>query len=239
MSLPSRRPRFARPRDRVFRILAVCSGNVCRSAQAEQLLRLRIPQAFGRAEIEALEVTSAGIRATPGQPMDPNAAAEVRLLGVTDSDEHRSRRLQRGQLLQADLILGLARTHRQAAIARRPSTVDRAFTLVEFTMLVEALAARRDGGGVEPLGKDGFAAFMRGVVRAAADARATTPMPALEVLLDIRDPYRHGAEVYRRSADSIDRNVARLSLALTALASREAAEPELIVPRPRRLRAAV
>ena len=52
------------------RILIVCTGNICRSPLAEQLLR----QNLTAAGIDAV-VTSAGTRAMTGSAMTPEAAA--------------------------------------------------------------------------------------------------------------------------------------------------------------------
>ena len=223
MLIPSRRPRFVRPRDRAFRILAVGHADACREPQAAQLLRLRLPHAFGGAQADALEVTSAGTRANDGAPMDHHAAEEAELLGVAGTGLHVARRLQRSQLQRADLVLGMAREHSEVAIDLRPEIAPRTFTLVGFTMLVEALASGEAGVPVEPLGSAGPAPFMRSVVRAADAARDKVAPPLPEVLLDILDPYRHGG-VYRRSVESIDRNVARLAIALDELASGRAAD---------------
>ena len=223
MLIPSRRPKLLRPRSRAFRIVAVCTGDTSRSPQAAQLLRLRLPNAFDRTALDVLEVTSAGTGATDGQPMDPHAAEEAELLGAVGAERHVARRLQSSHLQRADLVLGMAREHSEAAIALRPAVAARTFTLAGFTMLVEALASGEAGVPVEPLGRDGFASFMRGVVLAADEAREIVPPPMPDGLLDILDPYRHGGEVYRRSAASIDRNVARLSLALADLARGSAA----------------
>ncbi|MBO1769505.1 hypothetical protein [Agrococcus sp. TF02-05] len=220
-----RRPVPARE-DRVFRILTVCTGNICRSPQAEQLLRVRVPQAFGREEIAALHVSSAGTAPSEGAPMDRWAIDEAVRLGITDTDHHRALRLDRSMLLEADLVLGMTREHRRVASGRRGAPPERAFTLVEFRLVVEALAKRGSAAGVPPLGEDGFAAFMRRLVAAAAAARDSVRMPKPELLLDIIDPYRFDADVYRRSADAIDRNVTQLATAIATLARGETAPPQ-------------
>lgn len=218
MSFAARRRPTASTEGRVFRILAVCTGNICRSPQAEQLLRTRVPEAFGRVDIAALHVSSAGTAPGEDVPMDRWAAAEAQRLGITDTAHHRSRRLDRAMLDEADLVLGMTRDHRRAASGRRGAPPERVFTLIELRLLVEALAARGPDAGVTPLGEDGFAAFMRRIVAAAAAARPTVRMPRPEQLLDIVDPYRSAPDVYRRSAESIDSNVTRLASAIVTLA---------------------
>ncbi|MFC4243336.1 low molecular weight phosphatase family protein [Gryllotalpicola reticulitermitis] len=123
-----------------FRVLAVCSGNVCRSPLAELLLRNGLS---ARAD---LVVVSAGTIARPGQRM----AAEMISAGVPfglDPDaavHHRAARLSEQSVAKADLILGLTREHRAAAVGIRPGAVSRTFTLNEFSRLVSAAEARSE-----------------------------------------------------------------------------------------------
>lgn len=219
MPLPSQKTPEPRATDGVFRILTVCSGNLCRSPQAEQLLRLRVPQAFRRDAIPALRVASAGTKAFDGDPMDPLAAVEGERLGIGDTREHRARRIREAHVADADLILGMAREHRAAAATLEPKANRRVFTLVEFARIVEALASGQFEVTVRPLGDDGFAAFMQRVVEAANTVRGLMPVPQDQVELDVEDPYRLDHEVYVRSADAVDLLVTRVASALRVLAA--------------------
>ena len=205
----------------VFRILTICSGNICRSPQAEQLLRARLPLAV-RGASGAIEVTSAGTMALDGDAMEAQAAVEAARLGITDAAAHRARRLLPVQVQQADLILGLAQQHRGAAIRAVPAARRRTFTLIEFTRVVEALAAGEGPCTIAPLGDDGAPAFLRRVVE-AADLRGLLPQ-STQHGIDIDDPYGRSSAVYRRSADAVAEHVDRLTTALGALASGSARE---------------
>jgi protein-tyrosine phosphatase len=219
MPLPGRSSSVEHRTDPVFRILTVCSGNLCRSPQAEQLLRKRIPAAFGRTDVPALSVASAGTMAYDGEPMDPPAATEAQRLGIADFHAHRTRRIREPHVQEADLILGLSREHRGASVRLEPRANRRAFTLVEFARIVEALARGDLQVPVAPLGDPGFATFMRGVVSAASTGRGLMPMPETPDELDVEDPYRLEAEVYRRSADAVDHHVGRIASSLVLLAA--------------------
>ncbi|WP_072312870.1 arsenate reductase/protein-tyrosine-phosphatase family protein [Agrococcus sp. Marseille-P2731] len=201
-------------RDAAFRILAVCTGNICRSPQAEQLLRARLPRALG-AEAGAIEVTSAGTIAVDGAEMEALAVAEARRLGITDSAAHVARRLLPDQVQQADLVLALARDHRSAVVRALPRANHRVFTLIELTRVVEWLA-ERSGPAIEPAGPD-VPAFLRRVVGAAGRSRGLLPPGASEDI-DIDDPYGRSPDHYRRSADAVAEHVDRLATALGALA---------------------
>ena len=217
MAFLRRRLPLVREADPVFRILAVCTGNICRSPQAAQLLRARIPAAFGRSGIDALEVSSAGTGAYDGVPMDPYAALEAERLGITDAALHRARRLDRAIVAGADVVLTMDREHR--AEVDRLRTGVHSFTLVEFSLVVEHLASGKAASTLPPLALEGFAAFMRRLVDAAHVERALAPLPRVAVALDIVDPYRRAQDAYRQSADSIDAAVSRLAAALRAVAA--------------------
>lgn len=176
--------------DEAFRILVVCTGNLCRSPLAESLLRERLgslpPQAG------AVVVTSAGTRAPAGSPADPPAIAAGASIGV-DLRAHRATRLRAADVEAADLVIGLAREHRSAVAALAPTAARRAFTLVE---LARALHAAADGAP-EPATRS-----IRQAVDAAVAVRGMLPA-ARPSALDVADPYRRSAAVHRRTAVEI------------------------------------
>ena len=129
MAFHRRRVPVLRQTDPVFRMLTVCTGNICRSPQAEQLLRARIPAAFGRGGIDALEISSAGIAAYDGVPMDPYAVQEVERLGITDAALHRARRLTKAIVSGVDVVLTMDRGHRSEVDRLRTGAP--CFTLIE------------------------------------------------------------------------------------------------------------
>lgn len=199
-----------------FCILAVCTGNLCRSPQLEQLLRARLPLALPGAEAPVVEIVSAGTMAVDGSPMDALAIAEAERLGVTDTAAHRARRLLPEHIEAADLVLGLTHEHRGAAVRAAPRANHRTFTLIELTRVVEMLA-EREPQSIAPLGDEGVAAFLRRVVADAGVARGLLPIAASKHI-DIDDPYGRSAAAYRRSADAVAEHVDRLTAALGALA---------------------
>ena len=86
------------------RILMVCVGNICRSPTAECLLRDRLPAG-------GPEVSSAGLRALVGEPMEVTAAALLHEHAV-DASGHCARQLTTPELLhQADLVLVMEKSH--------------------------------------------------------------------------------------------------------------------------------
>ena len=69
-------------RSRTFGVLVVCTGNIARSALAQQLLRARFGSRSG------LEFDSAGTFAADGEAMDPIARDISERLGGAGYDTH-------------------------------------------------------------------------------------------------------------------------------------------------------
>jgi protein-tyrosine phosphatase len=174
--------------ERRFAILAVCTANICRSPMIEILLRDQLDPA-------RFEVASAGVRGWDSKPMDSMAALELVRLGHS-ADAFRSHPIDSYLVDSADLILTATREHRSDVLALNPQALRRSFTLVEFASLTAVV----DGDGPAEL------------VREAARRRSLAPAD-----VDIRDPYRRGPDVHRRTADDIATAVATIAERLNAL----------------------
>ncbi|ASK66768.1 protein tyrosine phosphatase [Brachybacterium avium] len=91
-----------------YRILTICTGNICRSPMAEYAVREALEQA-GLAE--HVEVTSAGTSGWEvGNPIDPRAGELLRRHGIEPGD-HRARQMDTDELQEADLVLTLDHDH--------------------------------------------------------------------------------------------------------------------------------
>ncbi|SDS34457.1 arsenate reductase/protein-tyrosine-phosphatase family protein [Agrococcus carbonis] len=203
--------------DAVFRILTVCSGNLCRSPLAEQLLRARLSSPEWR-DLAAVEVASAGTVARDGEPMDARAAGEADRLGLRDAGVHRTRRLRAEHVERADLVVAMAQEHRAACARLVPSATRRTFTLPELAAILTSLA-RADAPPLEQATGAGGAARLRAVVSAAGVERGMMP-PWQGDELDIADPFRRGRLAHRRTARAVDGHVAVVAERLRELAQR-------------------
>ncbi|WP_427128853.1 low molecular weight protein-tyrosine-phosphatase [Pseudarthrobacter sp. S9] len=98
-----------------YRIIAVCTGNICRSPMAE----LMLAEAFRAERLTGAVVDSAGTTAyEAGRPIDPRAARKLTAHNIP-SDRHAAREWRPEWFLSRELILALDVDHygwlRQAA----------------------------------------------------------------------------------------------------------------------------
>lgn len=91
-----------------YRILTICTGNICRSPMAEYAVRDALEQAgLG----EQVQVTSAGTSGwEEGNPIDPRAGELLRRHEIP-SEDHRARQMSAAELMAADLVLTLDHDH--------------------------------------------------------------------------------------------------------------------------------
>jgi protein-tyrosine-phosphatase len=130
----------------LYRILIVCTGNVCRSAMGEGILK-HVLARHGLAG--HVEVRSAGTWASSGLEASHNAVRAAAAHSVHIEDHH-STVLTRSLIRQADLILVMEPVHLEEVLAQDPSAEGRAFVLTSFADPEEG-----EPGGIEdPFGTD-------------------------------------------------------------------------------------
>jgi protein-tyrosine phosphatase len=103
------------------RILIVCIGNICRSPTAEFLFRDKLKH-------RDIHISSAGLKALVGRPMDDNAMQILKERGI-DAAEHRARQLDPSMLREADLVLAMERNHVAAVSRLAPEASGKLFLL--------------------------------------------------------------------------------------------------------------
>jgi protein-tyrosine phosphatase len=168
-----------------FRIVVVCTANICRSPMAEAMIRRGLRAAGPDAD--GVVVESAGVYGHEGSPMAPGSASALRALGFAD-DGHRGRVLTREIVAAAGLVLTMEERHRDAIVTGTPEAHDRTFMLREFARLV---------GGQEPPAGEDVAARARALVTAAGLRRTPLPWTGVD---DVPDPYGGPGEGYHACA---------------------------------------
>ena len=175
----------------VFRVLHVCTGNICRSPMAERLMAAMVGQGWPEAA-DRVVVESAGTWGHTGSPMEPPALRTLADRGI-DGSSFRARELVAEHVEQADLVLTATREHRAAAVVLHPRAAARTFTLRELARLTAGLSPDDlPAGDVVERG--------RALVRAAAQRRGLVP-PARPSDDDVADPYQAPASAFAACAD--------------------------------------
>ena len=158
-------------------VLLVCTGNTCRSSMAEALLK----QIAGEAE---LRVSSAGTAAFEGMGASPHAIQVLGEQGI-DLKSHRARRVTAAMVAEADLILTMTHEHKRSVLGLVPSAEGKVFTLKEF-------AAFGAGAGA-------------GVNSGAGPGAGVGRSDGTRGGLEISDPYGGTVEVYRSTAEELEK----------------------------------
>ncbi|WP_259756625.1 low molecular weight protein-tyrosine-phosphatase [Pseudomonas sp. GCEP-101] len=102
-------------------VLVICAGNICRSPTAEHLLRRHLAGAD-------IRVSSAGLTAVVGHPIEPHAFATLQRHGQ-QPHEHQARQLTAELLQAADLVLTMEQRHLQDLFRQFPESRGKSFLL--------------------------------------------------------------------------------------------------------------
>jgi protein-tyrosine phosphatase len=164
-----------------FSILAVCTGNVCRSPAVERVLGSKLGP--------TVTVSSAGTHALVGHPISGPMAALLTNRGF-EPHPFEARRLSEHMLKEADLVLTMTRAQRGLVVELWPAAVRRTFTLREFARLLKRVnpAALPPGLPAERL---------RAALPLATAERGTERVSPDED--DVVDPFRLSEAVYAAS----------------------------------------
>jgi protein-tyrosine phosphatase len=167
---------------RPFRILTVCTGNICRSPMAERLLQSGLNERYPGHFI----VESAGTGALVGNPIDPQVAGFIRASGG-DAEDFSARQLTAQILERQDLVLALTREHRSRVVEMAPPTLKRTFTVRELARLLPSIQLDESLQGSDR---------WRSAVPKALRARSAHAGNVQDD--DVVDPYRRSDHVYQQ-----------------------------------------
>jgi protein-tyrosine phosphatase len=182
----------------VFRLLYVCTGNICRSPFAQFHTRFLLGARLGP-WAHAFAVHSAGVSAVRGHGMHEETRAQL-----TSRRDHpdvaafAARQLPDRDVLLADLVLTMTREHRSTVLGDVPRALPTTFTLREFARLLRSA----DSSKLAALPRQPVARA-RALVALARDTRGTVPaVPAEEDA--VPDPVSGGPEAHAEAARVID-----------------------------------
>jgi len=142
------------------------------------------------------EVRSSGVGAAPGRPLMPEAAAALNRRGF--ATDHASRRFDRREAREADVVITLARAQLRSIVGDDPTLFRSTFTLKELIRRGEHAGRRRPGE-----------AWPAWLARISLDRRAATLLGD-DAADDVADPIGKPAEAYERCADELAALVDRL-----------------------------
>ncbi|MCD2192317.1 hypothetical protein LQ327_02760 [Actinomycetospora endophytica] len=182
----------------VFRLLYVCTGNICRSPFAQFHTRFLLGARLGP-WAHAFAVHSAGVSAVRGHGMHEGSRAQLMSRrDHPDVAEFAARQLPDRDVLLADLVLTMTREQRSTVLGDVPKALPTTFTLREFARLLrsappsEVAALPR-----HPVERAGA------LVALARATRGTVPaVPAEEDA--VPDPVSGGPDAHREAARVID-----------------------------------
>ncbi|GAB2834379.1 arsenate reductase/protein-tyrosine-phosphatase family protein [Lentzea nigeriaca] len=179
-----------------FRILFVCTGNICRSPFAELLTRHLLAQRLPRDQFMRFTVSSAGTQAMTGAAMHSLTREQLPRWGLdrVSGETHIARNLDLNMLTLADLVLTADREHRAEVVSTHPALLHSTFCLREFVRLLEPVSLRRTGN--DPVLR------ARAAVSTAAMRRAYVPW--VDRTADaVPDPYGRSRNAHNLSTDMI------------------------------------
>jgi len=142
-------------------------------------------------------VTSAGLL-FDGRPVTDHGLAVMANRGI-DTSGHRSRKLNPELVEEADLVIGMARSHVREVVAFTPAAVGRAFTLKEIVRRGEERGGRAPGESLE--------AWLARV----HDGRRPADLLGDSDADDVDDPIGGPRRAYERTAEELDDLTARLA----------------------------
>lgn len=108
------------------KIMFICTGNICRSAMADGLMRKLV-----KIKNKDVEVYSCGIFAEDGDMPTYNAVEAIKEYGV-DLKPHRATNIRNSKIKEMDIILCATVSHKNNVQAMYPELKDKIFTIKEY-----------------------------------------------------------------------------------------------------------
>ena len=111
-----------------MKIMFICTGNICRSAMAEKLLKKKVLDN----EIKDIDVYSCGIYAQDGDIPTWEAKRVMKDEYNIDMTEHRATNIRNSNIKKMDLVLCATVSHKIAVLDLYPNLKEKVFTMKEY-----------------------------------------------------------------------------------------------------------
>lgn len=108
------------------KIMFICTGNICRSAMADGLMKKLVKE-----QNKDIEVYSCGIFAEDGDSPTYNAVEAIKEYGV-DLKNHRATNIRNSKIKDMDIILCATVSHKNNVKAMYPELKDKILTMKEY-----------------------------------------------------------------------------------------------------------
>lgn len=109
-----------------MKIMFICTGNICRSAMAEAMLKK-----MAKENQKNMEIYSCGIFADDGDIPTENAIETMKQYGI-DLKGHRATNIRHSHIEEMDLILCATISHKISVLQLYPQLENKVFTLKEY-----------------------------------------------------------------------------------------------------------
>lgn len=111
-----------------MKIMYICTGNICRSAMAEKLLKKKVKDL----KRDDIEVYSSGIYAQNGDIPTYEAIKVMQEEYQIDIKEHKATNIRNSKIKEMDLILCATLSHKVAVLDIYPELEGKVFTMKEY-----------------------------------------------------------------------------------------------------------
>ena len=113
-----------------MKIMFICTGNICRSAMAEGMMKKLIKDN----NINDIEVYSCGIYAETGDYATYNAVEAMKYYDV-NIENHRATNIRDSKINEMDIILCATMSHKQSVVYLYPNLKEKVYTMKEYAKI--------------------------------------------------------------------------------------------------------